>query len=1415
MKNLSKRLLSLVLAVALLCSFMVMPAHAEESSTVSGGGTLTTGTTLSGSGTEENPYQISSLEDLILFRDSVNAGETTYNAAGVYVALTADIDMASVDWSVNIGDDCSFTFDGIFDGQNHTIKNLNSTETAAKADGYVCTGLFGAIYGSAVVKNLTIENVDINTGDFEGNNAAAVVAFAYSCTGSIENVKVTGNIRINAKGITGTGVIVGYDYYSPSLTVKNCVVDGSEGSAVIGASYVGAVIGYASNKILVTENTVQNMAVTATGGAAGGVAGILLAGGSITCNTVSNVAVAAEHANWLNSAAAVIGCVTPGTITVSGNTLESVTANGTVTNTVVGCLHADKPGEPIPGFVAQVGQMPYNSLEAAIDAAIEGDTVTLLKNTTLANAITINSGIAVTLDLNGNTITAEKGAFILNNGTLTVKSGTINAADDAFVVDTTGASSTDVTATLNIEEGTTVCSTDDCCVYIKGNGAVLNTAGNLTSNGTGYAAIQGNGMYGGITVNVTGGTISSKCEGIYFPSTTELTISGGTITGTTGVYHKSGKLTISGGTIIGNGPKVDYVYNSNGCNATGDALVIEACDYPGGVPTVSITGGTFKSENASAIGSYAQSNEYAATITISGGYYSSDPTKIGFTYPDDEITYVCHYVDNEEHAVAYGMYMVHPEGYTSLDYITHPTCTTPGVGIKRCAWCGIIVDDNVVVDPMPTRHVLEHVDATPATCAEAGILEHYRCTECEKTFADKYGEEELTSIVDPATSHALTHVEPKAATCTANGINEHYVCGTCGKLFNDPAGLSEITEQQATQNINPDAHSYYEEWVPVDNESHYHVCANCGDKKDQTAHTFNEVVDDGAYYIEGNDCVIFYWKSCECGKSTAFTGTENENGETVIDEDSIYFVVAKTDAVHAWNEGAVITAPTCTEDGVKTYTCTNKGCTATKTETVTHSGHTEVVIPGKAATCTEDGLTDGKKCSVCGTVTVEQTEIPAAGHKGGEATCEKPAVCEVCGKEYGTSSVSHTLSPVDAKAPTCTEAGNIEYACCSICGKNFSADEKQEELSTVTVPATGHTEVAVPGKAATCTETGLTDGKKCSVCDTVTVEQKTVEALGHKLDQVPASAATYFAAGNIEHSKCSVCGKLFNAAGKELSAADVVIAQLVKVEETKAEVSTGVVDNAIEDAKTEGTVNIVINVTSDKLAEKEPSEDDSTGETTPDEKPEAPVVTKTELPVASVEQVAELHEEATLTVAMTNATVTMDKTTLEVVAEAAKTEGSSTIALEIEHIETEALAPAQQEAVADKEVAAVISASILVNETEVHDFQGGEVTVAIPFTPAEGTNGSDYVVLYIADDGTVEEIPTAYENGVLTMTLSHFSEYVVVNANVTSTPPVTPPSQPDVPATGDDTNVMMLVSMLVLSLCGMAVIILNKKKFLA
>ena len=139
-------------------------------------------------------------------------------------------------------------------------------------------------------------------------------------------------------------------------------------------------------------------------------------------------------------------------------------------------------------------------------------------------------------------------------------------------------------------------------------------------------------------------------------------------------------------------------------------------------------------------------------------------------------------------------------------------------------------------------------------------------------------------------------------------------------------------------------------------------------------------------------------------------------------------------------------------------TCTL--CKATEGEAL---GHTEEILMGKDATCTEAGLTDGKKCSTCGEILVAQEEIDALGH---------------------------TEEIMQGEAPTCTSTGLTDGKKCSVCYEILVAQEE--------IPVVAHTEEVVAGKEATCTETGLTDGKKCSVCGEITVAQEIISAEGHK-----------------------------------------------------------------------------------------------------------------------------------------------------------------------------------------------------------------------------------------------------------------------------------------------------------------------------
>lgn len=138
-------------------------------------------------------------------------------------------------------------------------------------------------------------------------------------------------------------------------------------------------------------------------------------------------------------------------------------------------------------------------------------------------------------------------------------------------------------------------------------------------------------------------------------------------------------------------------------------------------------------------------------------------------------------------------------------------------------------------------------------------------------------------------------------------------------------------------------------------------------------------------------------------------------------------------------------------------TCTTAGsydeviyCTACEAElsrtaqVVQALGHTEEVIPAVAPTCTATGLTEGKKCSVCGEILVEQEEVKANGHLycPGQIV-EGPSCCAASKRIYNCyycdaailqdvgepDGKTHVWCKGEAIAPTCVSAGKQIYNC--------------------------------------------------------------------------------------------------------------------------------------------------------------------------------------------------------------------------------------------------------------------------------------------------------------------------------------------------------------------------------------------------
>ena len=139
-------------------------------------------------------------------------------------------------------------------------------------------------------------------------------------------------------------------------------------------------------------------------------------------------------------------------------------------------------------------------------------------------------------------------------------------------------------------------------------------------------------------------------------------------------------------------------------------------------------------------------------------------------------------------------------------------------------------------------------------------------------------------------------------------------------------------------------------------------------------------------------------------KTVSFT-TVSLNGEERCMINTISFVTTRIVEVHECDENEEIpaVAPTCTETGLTSgKKCSVCGKVMVEQETVSATGHTEEAIPAVDTTCTKNGLTEGTRCSVCEEILVEQTTVPATGHNYVEGTCAN------CGEAFPTTSGTTT-----------------------------------------------------------------------------------------------------------------------------------------------------------------------------------------------------------------------------------------------------------------------------------------------------------------------------------------------------------------------------------------------------------------------
>lgn len=426
---------------------------------------------ISGTGTESDPFLINNLAELLWLQEKVDeqAADGSTQFAGKYFKLTADIDLAGINWNPigsMSGDHGSFK--GVFDGDGHTISNLNCQQAGNGL------GLFARTAGNAEIKNLTLENVTVKSTD-NSNYVGAVVGNSYAST-KISNVHVTGNIDISGRGYIGG--ISGHGY----VVMDNVSVKG-EGTISSTFWCAGGILGYGGEGTThisnaVVEGTGNGLIIKSAAGGLGSIVGMAednegtqpISGENLSAK---NIVIQTYEGGYSVES---YGEYALGYL-YGGNETSELTGTNKIDN-VTFDLSTGNPNPAVSDMVAQLEDMTvYKTLAEAIEKAKDGETIKLLSNIELSAPITVKKSI--TIDGSNKTITQSEDCN--NNIALLYFEGTSDAVLDVAVKNVTFDGLKTGAAIRTLYANTEI---DNCvfqnCEHTVGQGLVRLTYGSAT-----------------------------------------------------------------------------------------------------------------------------------------------------------------------------------------------------------------------------------------------------------------------------------------------------------------------------------------------------------------------------------------------------------------------------------------------------------------------------------------------------------------------------------------------------------------------------------------------------------------------------------------------------------------------------------------------------------------------------------------------------------------------------------------------------------------------------------------------------------------------------------------------------------------------------------------------------------------------
>lgn len=353
----------------------------------------------------------------------------------------------------------------------------------------------------------------------------------------------------------------------------------------------------------------------------------------------------------------------------------TVTSQTEVSNTVYTVIP-----DPDQTFVAEVNGLKYLTVNKAVEAAANGEEVTLLADT--AEDVVIPEGKTVTLDLAGHTITNVSDHTIVNNGTLTIvdsgKTGTVdNVTHDKAAIFNNGTVTIQggtYTRSLETQDGVDDGTDNSWYTVVNDgtmtiNGGTFTTADGQPEHLGNRSSLVRNGADGeaneGVSLTINGGKFTSGANILKNePGSVIEAITGGEFTmdnskiawaGGNNLLQSYGTIkSITGGTFkaLGDGVAIDgdKTYYRHGIAVYGDGKIEEiggsvTLEMEGGQNRlirvddngkVNVTGGSYElTEPANSTNQAFFTPDGNDALAVSGGTFSSDPT--AYLTPDSQV----------------------------------------------------------------------------------------------------------------------------------------------------------------------------------------------------------------------------------------------------------------------------------------------------------------------------------------------------------------------------------------------------------------------------------------------------------------------------------------------------------------------------------------------------------------------------------------------------------------------------------------------------------------------------------------------------------------------------------------------------------------------------------------------------------